>query len=248
MKNDGYIVVETIGAFIPFVLLMASILSLVNIVTLQTRVHYALTQAANTLSMYCYALDAVDIADKLMRINSDADQVRDEIDEVMTSVADALKGIGSLPAHDGGALDTPDPEMNYSYEESVTDNPDYVIEKLINFALGESIEVLTERIVRPIVGRYLANGAQSGDEYLKSVNVTGGLKDLHFAEFFLPNPGSIGHRNSMLISGSGEIKLVVIYAVEYKFGNLRLPFKPSMKITQTVVTKAWLGGAGKGYG
>ena len=58
IKNDenGHIVVETIGTFIPLVLLMISILSLVNIVAVQARVHYALTQSAKALSIYSYSL------------------------------------------------------------------------------------------------------------------------------------------------------------------------------------------------
>lgn len=50
--EKAYITVETLGSFIPFALLVVSILSLVNIVTAQTRIHYALTQAANTISVY----------------------------------------------------------------------------------------------------------------------------------------------------------------------------------------------------
>ncbi|MCL2813906.1 MAG: hypothetical protein FWD23_04840 [Oscillospiraceae bacterium] len=50
--ENGYITIETLGTFLPFVFLVVSILSLVNIVTVQTRVHYALTQAANTISVY----------------------------------------------------------------------------------------------------------------------------------------------------------------------------------------------------
>ena len=48
MKRDegGYIVVETITSFLLFVLLNISILSLINIVTVQSRIHYAVTQAA----------------------------------------------------------------------------------------------------------------------------------------------------------------------------------------------------------
>jgi len=56
MKKDqhGYIVVETIGAFMLFVFFVASILMLINIVAVQARVHNAITQAAETVSMYSY--------------------------------------------------------------------------------------------------------------------------------------------------------------------------------------------------
>ena len=61
MKKDdnGYIVVETIFSFTLFVFLIISILSIINIVTVQARVHYAITQAAETISMYSYTLDAM---------------------------------------------------------------------------------------------------------------------------------------------------------------------------------------------
>ena len=78
MKRDqgGYIVVETIACFTLFVFLMMSILSLINIVTVQARVHYAITQAAETLSMYSYTLDAMGAAEKLMKSADRADRGR----------------------------------------------------------------------------------------------------------------------------------------------------------------------------
>jgi len=70
--NGGYIVVETVCGFIPFVLLVVSILSLVNIVTLQSRIHYALTQAAITLSVYCYTLEVTGVSEKMSAIDNEA--------------------------------------------------------------------------------------------------------------------------------------------------------------------------------
>lgn len=147
-KNEnGYITVETLGTFLPFVLLVVSILSLVNIVTAQTRVHYALTQTANAISVY-------------------------------------------------------------GLERS-------------------------EESIRELMERYLSNGDQSGGEYLKSANVTGGLAGLEF--------------NTGLASADGEVFLSVGYEIEYKFGALLLPFGPRLKVAQQAKTKAWQGGAGEGY-
>jgi len=63
MRKDerGYVIVETMGTFILFVFLMVSILSLVNIAALRAKVHHAITQAAQTLSVYSYVLET-DIA------------------------------------------------------------------------------------------------------------------------------------------------------------------------------------------
>jgi hypothetical protein len=74
MKKDenGYIVVETIGSFTLFVLFMASILTLINVTTVQARVHYALTQTANELATYSYVVHASEIADTGFMENLDA--------------------------------------------------------------------------------------------------------------------------------------------------------------------------------
>jgi len=181
--EKGYIVVETVGTFVPFMLLVISILSLVNIVTLQARVHYALTQAANTLSMYSYVLEAVGAADKLISLDKDR-------------VGDA----------------------------------DSMIAAIISYAANESRNELCESFVRPLVIKYLANGDMSGDEYLRSIKVT-----------------SFEFTDSVVIDKNGDVKLSVKYEVGYTFGLLPLPFDPALSITQTAVTKAWLGGSGEGY-
>ena len=53
MKRDekGYIVVETLLAFVLYLLAMLSILSLVNISVVQSRIHYAITEACESISM-----------------------------------------------------------------------------------------------------------------------------------------------------------------------------------------------------
>ena len=53
----GYIVLETISAFLLFTLLVIAILSIISIVTVQARIHYAITQTCETVSMYSYILD-----------------------------------------------------------------------------------------------------------------------------------------------------------------------------------------------
>ena len=70
-KNEkGHIVVETVGTFIPLVLLMISILSLVNIVVVQARIHYALTQAAKTISVYSYAIGKIEDSEIMKELDS----------------------------------------------------------------------------------------------------------------------------------------------------------------------------------
>ena len=247
MKEDGYIVVETVGAFVPFIFLIASILSLVNIVTLQTRIHYALTQAANTVSMYCYTLEAFNVADKLMRLDAEHDKVQDELNRMKTGFIGLMESIDDLSILSGSHDALSAPERPLGLLEGVADDPAEVVQKLINYGLGEGAGILFAELVRPLVGRYLSNGSLTGDEYLTRVNVTGGLNALSFYEFDPLSLHSTGHGGSTILDSSGSVILVVQYDIEYKFGSLPLPFKPTMHVTQTVATKAWLGGQGTGY-
>jgi len=240
--RNGYIVVETIGTFIPFVLLMVSILSLVNIVAVQARIHYALTQAANTLSMYCYSLEVLGVANKLTTLDNKADRAGIDENAVRNDVSGVFTGIDSLSGNNG------DTSRSYGQGEQRAGNPNQVLQLLMNYGLSALGNQVFEELARPLVGRYLANGDISGDEYLQRARVTNsntGKTGLDALEFFSWDNVWLG--NDAIIDSDGNIRLVVEYEVEYTFGGLPLPFKPTLRITQTAVTKAWLNGSGKGY-
>ena len=219
--ENGYIVVETVGTFIPFLLLVISILSLVNIVTLQARVHNALTQAALTLSMYSYVLHATGAADGMMSMDSKASATGDSINSVLNGIESLSRGNGLGSSGGNRAL---------SGAEAAIADPKALISNFANYGINELRSAATEQLVRPLVGRYLANGDLSGEEYLSSVRVV----DFDFSD-------------CIIIDRNGNVKLTVDYEIEYRFGALRLPFGPTLKVTQTAVTKAWLGGSGEGY-
>ena len=70
----------------------------------------------------------------------------------------------------------------------------------------------------------------SSDEYLSGVRVV---------NFELSD--------CLIVDRNGNVKLTAKYEIEYTFGALKLPFGPTLKVTQTAITKAWLGGSGEGY-
>jgi len=219
--DNGYIVVETVGTFIPFVLLVISILSLVNIVTLQARVHNALTQTANSLSMYSYVLKATGVAGSLITLNDKASAAGDTIDAV-------LSGIDSLSKGNGLGGDTGDRVL--SGIESAAGDPKAMIQSFANYGVDELRNAASAQVVIPLIGRHLANGDLSSDDYLSSVRVI---------NFELSD--------CVIIDRNGNVKLTAEYEIEYTFGALKLPFGPTLKVTQTAVTKAWIGGSGEGY-
>jgi hypothetical protein len=247
--ENGYIVVETVGTFIPFVLLVVSILSLVNIVTLQARVHYALTQAAITLSIYSYTLEVLGVANDLTTLNNKAYKVAGEINNIRENMFSAIKGISSLSdSISEENRDNDAPNRIFSPDEQAAGDPESALNLLMSYGADEFRNKVFGELVRPLVGRYLANGEMSGDEYLKSVRVLdreSGARGLDALEFYDFKNAGLG--NSVLIDKDGNVKLTVVYDVEYTFGALPLPFGPTLRITQTAVTKAWLNGSGKGY-
>ncbi len=241
MREDesGYIVVETIGTFIPFVLLVVAILSLVNIVTLQSRVHYALTQAANTLSVYSYVLEVTGTADILAQNSNIAGSVTDGADEMKADINAVIDGIESLSAGDVRMHGEAAVNRAIGWGENIADDPKTALQVVLNYGIEQARGKLFEELIRPLIGRYLANGEKTGNEYLESVNVIGGLKGLDFYDFDLLELDSTGENDSVLIDENGDIKLVVQYEVKYKFGILPIPFEDAkLRITQTAKTKA----------
>jgi hypothetical protein len=204
MRRDenGYIVVETVGTFIPFVLLVISILSLVNIVSLQAQIHFALTQTAKTMSMYSYILHVTGVADSLMELDKKTSTTEEKIEDV-------LKGI-----------------------ETFTEIED------INF-IRNLIATLS---AYELFMKYLKTVAISDEEDLESIPV---MSDKEYLDSI--NVSQLRFRDSVLIDKNGKIKLTVEYEVNYTFGALKMPFGPTLRITQTVVTNAWLDGSGEGY-
>ena len=247
--ESGYVVVETVGAFIPFVLLVVSIISLVNIVTLQARVHYALTQAANTLSVYSYTLEVLGVANDMTALSDKASRVAGEAGAMKSNVNSVLNGLDSISGISGAAEGGAGAMTRvFGWGEETAGDPAAALGLLMNYGLDELRNKVFEELARPLVGRYLASADMTGDAYLRSAGVvnrhTGavGLEALEFHDF-----RNFGLGNSVLIDSNGNVKLVVEYEILYTFGGLRLPFSPTLRITQTAVTKAWLNGSGAGY-
>jgi len=206
LKNeDGYIVVETVGTFIPFLLLVISILSLVNIVSMQARIHHALTQTANTLSMYSYVLKVTGIADDFIAIDSNAH-------EFESNITSAIDGIIAFD------FDNVDLDFDFSHSD------------IINYGVNAGRNFVTASFVRPLLMLYLSGHQVSGAENIESANIL-----------------DLALTRAVIIDRNENIMLTVTYEIDYAFGALRLPFGPRLSVTQTVITKAWLGGSGEGY-
>lgn len=248
MRRDdgGYIVVETITSFLLFVLLNISILSLINIVTVQARIHYAVTQASEAVSMYTYALNLMGVTDHLINNAKKAEGVESGIDNVKDHINDAIKAIEELDI--SGTVESTETlfQDGVNIYNGVKDDPKAAVQLFLNYGTQTGLDYLFATAMKPLVGHYLGNGDLSGDEYLRIANVEGGLDGLVFNDFITLDLNTKTGNDSRFLTGAGNVKIIVEYNIDYTFGALPLPFA-KLHICQEVMTKAWLNGVGKGY-
>lgn len=251
MRRDenGYIVVETIGCFLLFVLLIISILSLINIVVVQARIHFALTQAAESISMYSYVLERTGVAGGIIASAGKADQVESEINTFKDNINGVIEGIQSIDPSQIGASGEAAVDQVGSWVDKTAADPQNTIQLMMNYSLQELGGKAFEELIRPLVGRYLSNGKISGNDYLRTFRVIDGLAGLDFYSFDAFDMGATSNQDSRLLTADADVRIVVRYDIDYSFGALMLPFgeRPRLSISQEVRTKAWLNGRGEGY-
>lgn len=261
MNQDerGYIVVETIGCFTLFVFLVISILSLINIVAVQARVHYAITQAAETVSMYSYTLDAMGLAGHMVNSATRANKTGEELNTFKSNVNEVIEAIETLSISGIKASGDAMAQQGSSVAKDIRDNPRDVLQNLMNFGIQKAGSAAYGQLLKPLLNRYLRNGDMSGDEYLKAFHVVDGINGLKFTTFDIIGWDSTANRfkttqpeDSQILTKDGDVRIVVTYKIDYTFGALPLPFRDKdgnsyLTVTQEVVTKAWLKGVGEGY-
>ena len=261
MRKDsrGTILVEFVGSFLLFVLLIMSVLSLVNIVTVQARVHYALTQTANTLSVYSYLLYITGLDIPLISIADGEAKVRSEANASIAEINDVLSEINNFsPSGVSKSTGTVGDRFE-SWADNIEDNSVGAIQLIGKYALSEISSAVFGTLLEQLVEYYLANGDMNGEEYLRSVRINSPLR-FHSLSGPGVTPPAAGELvgtlsalpadDSVLYNEHGDIKITVQYDVDYSFMGMQLPWPgdpPKLIITQSVMTKMWRGGSGEGY-
>ena len=131
----GYIVVETTCSFLLFVLLIFSILSIINIVTIQARVHYALTQTAETLSLYSYVLERTGLAEHMLNSAAKAEDMQGELDQMKASINGVIDGLEQLEPSQVGTHGKAAVEQGKTWVQKTTTGPKAVLQDVLNYAL-----------------------------------------------------------------------------------------------------------------
>jgi hypothetical protein len=197
-KNEnGYIVIETLMSFLPFFILMMFILSLVQIVALESHVHYALTQTAQEISIHSYVSKAgggregslENIKDFVMGINgffkapSDL-SVSDESISNIAGYADGVSEYDILNIFSRYLIST-EPADSYlkrmnvvgltqglDFSKSVTGNGDIAL--VVEYRIGMPFmavfgsDFLAFPVTQTATTKSWARGNGAGYEYIKS--------------------------------------------------------------------------------
>ena len=224
LRNEkGSIVVETMLSFTLFVLLCWCILAIIIMTTLQTRVHYALTQTAVELSVYAYVIKALGFADN--------------VEAASAGHAEAVEMFSNIST----IIDNLDIQGGFEFVGDVASDPRAYLTRIVQYA---AIEASHELIVRPIFFKYLDLGGMGAEAYLQSHRVVPGGTGLI--------AGMLGNDlidfSGSYIVRNGNTRIVATYRVDFTFGFLPMPENMrTLEITQSVMTKAWLGGYGEGF-
>ena len=211
----GTILIEFIGSFLLFFLLMMSILSLINIVTAQARVHYALTETANTLSMYGYA-------------NSIARAMPQGSKEVLQDINDTLEVLNTFRS---------------GFTSWKNSAPGKNMENLSKF-LSKTVQASTmKKEIEKLILYNLSAGGQSGEDYLRSTRISKleltALTTDSSSASGKTSTIDLPQTPNVIPESPGIIKLTVEYEIDYSFMGLPLPFEPKLRVAQSVMTKMW---------
>ncbi|MCL2200444.1 MAG: hypothetical protein FWB75_00630, partial [Oscillospiraceae bacterium] len=163
-NEKGSIVVETVGSFMFFVFLMVSIITLINITTVQARVHYAITQTANELAMYSYVIHALGLSEAAMSRDANAGAVEGQINSVINDINTIQSGVsgGSGGVADilGNLNTVIDAIGNLTTSAgSAASNPQAILFALVQYGLSPVMDgMMQEVIVRPMIAKHLQVG------------------------------------------------------------------------------------------
>lgn len=113
-SEEGFIAIETLIAFVGFIMLTAVVSMLVNFAAVQLRVHYALTQTAKEVAVYCYALEKTGVVDALRKVGSYSEATKEEINGVIGNAFGIFDAFTDGSASVNAALSEGDLRSNYN--------------------------------------------------------------------------------------------------------------------------------------
>lgn len=250
MRGDerGAILIEFVGAYLIFFLLIFSVLALVNVISVMARVQNAAAQAANTLSMYSYVLRSSGLDERVAAYPATGiakpvpDGAEAYVDKIREGLG-ALNGLSMSSSITSGSFHWEAVTVDFYTDGGDWGRPGAVFQMVADLGLGEMKNAGFYKLgtgAQRLLLHYLANGSATGEEYLDGFRV----RIPEVRGFMSPFDNMLNA--SALIGLDGELRLTVSYDMDYTFFGLPLPIK-RLDLFHTVMTEPWLGGSGEGY-
>lgn len=89
-SENGMITVEAVLSMVPFILVIAGIISFINIFMIHNKIQYAMYQISSELSAYTYVYEALGIRDADKAVQEDADRETTELDKTIDTTTTFL--------------------------------------------------------------------------------------------------------------------------------------------------------------
>jgi hypothetical protein len=273
-RESGMIAVETIIAFIGFLMVTVIIILFVNLAAVQTRVHHALTQTAKEVSVYSYLFDVVGVTGLRSSSYELSSKTRGELNGALNNSADILDSITGIS---GGFKSRNLDQMKSNFELGKSgaaggyeqlkawakDPKDFfsgLLMVLLDKGLDTGFDALFGYWIAPaIFDRYMeiSGGASDAQSYLRSMGVlmdgynpsdeTRGLTFIKWEWALRDGVDNSGFQGSRFLTGGNEIIIKVEYYYDLgAFIRILGPKYSKLKVVQQVAVKAWVGD-GKRY-
>lgn len=253
MDEKGMIAVETLIAFIGFIMLMATVIFFVNLAAVQSRVHYALTQTAKEVSVYSYLFELTGVTAALDSLGGYAEPSKEELNGV-------LENLNGLTGNDFNSLDdfndaVDSVEAIAKQAKAWADNPKDFFTGMMWVALEKGadmgMDALFGYVIAPaLFDKYMKVGSTSTERYFKNMGISMdgyNRSDVKKSVTFIKLgwdwsvDGSGLQGSHFLTESRGEITVKVEYYADFGVLNILPKDFRKLKIVQQVKTKAWVG-------
>lgn len=258
-KNEkGSITIEATISLSAFMFTIVTILTIVNICVVQTKIGIAINETAKELSQYSYLYSLTGINGSRQKLGAAAGQTKEETNKIIsdlntafteiqnlgnsTSKVNASDTSGLLDALDGmkdsgGKLKDAGTSLKSTMEELAKD-PKGVAIGLLKVIGDDGMNLAMSRLVAEPLAKELSKKnlvAQDGgdvESYLKSLGVKPNAAGSYL-------DGLDFSKSTLFPSGSNEIRINVSYDVKI---IALLPVDFSFHFNQTAVTQGWFAG------
>ena len=244
-REKGASSIEAIISLTVFSLVMMGLLMIVNFVTAQAKIQYAINATAKEMSQYAYFYHALGV-DKLQDdLSKESKQAMDVFSNLTTCVSDAsaevqnisgdpksyLQGLTKKENRDNAQAVVSEIQSVYANLKDIVKDPSSFIKSVASIGANYGIDYIKDKVIavplaKSLTRRHFGNDDASANARLEKLGIEGGFDGINF-------------NRSEFIDEDNNVRIVVYYKINMK--NV-LPFNVSFVVKQQAVTRAWLGG------